>query len=282
MQELATLNPLDDRAFKILLSDDDQFIALSEAFLEEKLDQDKIININGEIVLSVKGRLIRLDALRDTNVGYINIEGQMDAMDFPFKRHVFHGAYVCINGIQESDSWDNLKPTISIVVYKDKGGNAVIETAALAGNLIKSDDDKKQLQLVAVNSKQWRSVESKELRIYLSTLHNGILTEENKDSFIGVNIGTVAFKKFQRSVRVACALTKQQEYKEKGDDFMAIQYATFLSEEERVAEKAKGMTIAREIYKLLIKDVPLNEIASMYQLSIEEVEEFKDDLLQRA
>ncbi|MCL2404188.1 MAG: hypothetical protein FWC92_01445 [Defluviitaleaceae bacterium] len=63
---------------------------------------------------------------------------------------------------------------------------------------------------------------------------------------------------------------------------MAIQYATFLSEEERVAEKAKGMTIAREIYRLLTQNVPINEIANMYQLSIEEVEEFTDDLLQRA
>ena len=135
---------------------------------------------------------------------------------------------------------------------------------------------------MAVNSKKWRDVESEELRIYLSILHNGIMTDENKDSFAGVNTSAVAFMKFQRSVRIACALTKQQEYKEKGDDFMAIQYATFLSEEERVAEKAKGMTIARDIYRLLMQNVPMSEIANRYQLSVEEVEEFRDDLLQRA
>jgi len=282
LQELATLNPLDDRAFKILLSDDEQFAVLLEAFLGKKLDEDKIININGEVVLSVKGRLIRLDALRDTDIGYVNMEGQMDATGFPFKRHVFHGAFVYVNGIQKSGSWGELKPAISIVVYKDKGSDDAIETASLCGSLIKSDNDKKQLQLMAINSKQWRNVESEELRIYLSTLHNGIMTDENKDSFAGVNVNSVAFKNFQRSVKMACALTKQQEYKEKGDDFMAIKYATFLSEEERVAAEVKGRSVAREIYRLLMNDVPIKEIANMYQLSIEEVEEFKGDLLQYA
>ena len=62
LQELATINPLDDRAFRILLSDKEQFKALYEALLGEALNEDKIISINGEIVFSVKGRLIRLDS----------------------------------------------------------------------------------------------------------------------------------------------------------------------------------------------------------------------------
>jgi len=282
LQELATLNPLDDRAIKILLSDKEQFQALAEALLEQKLDGDKIISINGEIVFSVKGRLIRFDALHDTDIGYVNTEGQMETADFPFKRHVFHVSYAYANGIQKSESWDKLKPAISIVIYKDKGSDDVIETATLHGKLIKSEDDEKQLQLMAVNSKKWRDVASEELRIYLSTLYNGIMTDENKDSFAGINTSAVAFEKFQRAVRIACALTKQQEYKEKGDDFMATQYATFLSEEERIAAEVKGMTVAREIYRLLMKNVPIAEIANMYQISVEAVEEFRDDLLQRA
>ncbi|MCL2404187.1 MAG: hypothetical protein FWC92_01440 [Defluviitaleaceae bacterium] len=150
LQELATLNPLDDRAFRILLSDNEQFKVLSEAILEQKLDEDKIISINGEIVFSVKGRLLRFDALHDTDIGYVNTEGQMYTADFPIKRHIFHGAFVYVNGIQKSESWDKLKPAISIVIYKDKGNDSVIETATLHGSLIKSDDIKNQLQLMSI------------------------------------------------------------------------------------------------------------------------------------
>ena len=279
LQELATLNPLADRALKILPRDKEQFVALSEALLEQKFDEDKIISINGEIVFSVNGRLIHFDALHDTDIGYVNTEGQMDATGFPFKRHVFHASFAYANGIQKSESWDILKPAISIVIYKDKGESAVIETAALSGSLIKSEDEKNQLQLVAVNSKRWRDVESAELRIYLSTLHNGIMTDENKDSFAGVDTNDRTFRRFQTSVRLACALTKQQEYNEKGDDFMATQYATFLSEEERVAaleEGAKsGFSLAVEIMKLLKDGVPTSEIARKCQVSAREVEELK-------
>ena len=279
MQELATLNPLDDRAFRILLSDNEQFKVLSEALLEQKLDEDKIISINGEIVFSVKGRLLRFDALHDTDIGYVNTEGQMDAADFPIKRHIFHGAFVYVNGIQKSESWDKLKPAISIVIYKDKGDDGVIETATLHGSLIKSDDIKNQLQLMAVNSKKWRDIESEELRAYLSTLHNGIMTSENKDSFTGVDTDTDAFINFQRSVRLACAQTKQQEYQEKGDDLMATQYATFLTEEERIAAKEEGentaFNVAVEIINMLKAGVPTAEIAEKCRVRPRVVEELK-------
>ena len=275
LQKLATLNPLTDRALKILLSDKDQFIALSEALLGQKFDAEKVISINGEILFSVAGRRLQFDALHDTDIGYVNTEGQSKAADFPFKRHVFHVSYAYANGIQKSESWDVLKPAISIVIYRDKGNADVIETANLHGSLIKSEDDKNQLQFVAVNSKKWRDIESEELRIYLSTLHNGIMTEENKDSYAGVDIESDAFTYFQRVVRIACALTKQQEYKEKGDDFMATQYATFLSEEERIAAEEKGMAIACEIVKLLKENVPVNEIARKLQVSTRKVENLK-------
>ena len=279
LQELATLNPLDDRAFRILLSDNEEFKALSEALLNKKLDEDKIVSINGEIVFSVKGRLMRFDILRDTDMGFINIEGQMNATDFPFKRHVFHGAFAYANGIQKSESWDKLKPAISIVIYKDKGDSAVVETATLLGSLIKSDDDKNQLQLMAVNSKKWRDVESEELRIYLSTLYNGIMTDTNKINFAGVNTDTRIFEKFQRSVKLACALTKQQEYKEKGDDSMAAQYATFLSEEERLAAmeegEKSGFSLAVEVMKMIKGGIPTSEIAKKCRMTTKEVEELK-------
>ena len=63
---------------------------------------------------------------------------------------------------------------------------------------------------------------------------------------------------------------------------MAIQYATFLAEEERIAALEEGRSVAREIYRLLMKNVPLAEIAQTYQLSVAEIEEFQEDLLQHA
>ena len=82
---------------------------------------------------------------------------------------------------------------------------------------------------------------------------------------------------------MACAQTKQQEYKEKGDDFMATKYASFLSDEERSVAKEEGieeginegMNLAREIIKLLKADVPVAEIASRCRVTTREVEEFR-------
>ena len=277
--ELATQDPLDDRAFKILLSDDEQFVTLAEAFSAERLDADSIVDINGEIVLTVKGRLIRLDTLRDTNIAYINIEGQIEPALFPYKRHLFHGTVVYTTGIQKSESFQNLKPVISIVVYKKKSDAKLIENASMAGDLIKTDDDKKQLVLIAINTEKWQDAESEELRAYLSTLHHGIMTEENKGNFINVDVESVIFKRFQRAVKLACARTKQQEYKEKGDEFMATKYASFLTDEERIAAedrgKELGLDIAQEILQLLYANVPVPEIAKRCQVHPKKVEEYQ-------
>ena len=54
--------------------------------------EEKIIYMNGEIVLTIKGKMIRLDALRDTNGAFINIDGQIKTNDFPFKRHVLYAS----------------------------------------------------------------------------------------------------------------------------------------------------------------------------------------------
>ena len=285
--ELATQDPLDDRAFRILLSDDEQFVALAEAFTAENLDTDSIVDINGELVLTVKGKLIRLDTLRDTDIAYINMEGQIDAALFPYKRHLFYGSVIYAMGIQKSETYQNLKPVISIVVYKKKGTADLIENACMAGNLIKTKDDKKQLVLIAVNTEKWQEAESEELRAYLSTLHYGIMTEENKDKFCDLDVESAVFKKFQRAVKLACARTKHQEYKDKGDEFMAVKYTRIISDEEQLAAEEKGMEkgmekgkqlgleIAREIFQMLKADVPVPEIAQKYQVSLREVEEYR-------
>ena len=286
LQELATLDPLDDRAFAILASDDEQFRLMAEAFSGKALDDDKLININGELALTVKGRLIRLDSLRDTTSGFFNLEGQVQASKFPFKRHVFYSAFIYVNGIQKGGAWDDLKPVISIVIYKNKGDAHLMETASLTGTLAKTEDEINQLTLIAVNTAKWKDAKSEDARAYLATLHHGILTKHNEADFQDVDVNSQAFIDFQHAVIMACAQTKQQEYEEKGDEFMATKYVSFLSDEERIAAilkgkregKLEGLSLAWEIINLLKSNTPVSEIADRYMVSTSDVEKFKTAL----
>ena len=282
LQELATLDPLDDRAFAILASDDEQFKLMAEAFSGKALDDGKLININGEFVLSANGRLIRLDSLRDATSEFFNLEGQIQTSKFPFKRHIFYSAFIYINGIQKGDEWDKLKPVTSIVIYKNKGDADLIETASLSGTLVKTNDDVNQLTLIAVNTAKWKDAKSEETKAYLATLHHGILTKDNEADFQGVDVNSQAFSDFQRAVKMACAKTKQQEYIEKGDKFMATKYVSYLSDEERVAAMSKGklegLNLAWEIINMLKLNIPISEIADKYRVSTTDVERFKTAL----
>jgi len=201
---------------------------------------------------------------------------------FPIKRHIFYTAAIYASGIQKGDEWDNLKPVFSIVLYKNKGDAKLFERAALTGDLIKTSDDSKQLSMIAINTAKWKDAESKDLRAYLATFHHGIMTEENKSDFAGVDVESTVFTGIQRAVRMACAHTKKQDYEEKGDDSMAALYATYLTDEERIAAEvrgeAKGRSATREIYRLIMKNVPMSEIADRYQLSTEEVKELENDI----
>jgi hypothetical protein len=105
LKELATLDPLDDRAFRIFMSDDEQFALLAESLSGEALDGDKIIHMHGEIVLTANGRLVRTDVLRSTMTAFFNIEGQIETVGFPLKRHIFYSAVIYASGKQKSDSW---------------------------------------------------------------------------------------------------------------------------------------------------------------------------------
>jgi len=278
LKELATLDPLDDRAFRIYVSDDEEFSFLAESISGESLDGEKIIHMNGEIVLTANGRLIRTDALRGTATTFFNMESQIETDDFPLARHIFYTAVIYANGIQKGDSWDKLKPVISIVIYKDKGEAALFENAALAGTLMKNDADRKHLTLIAVNTAKWKTAPTEELRAYLSTLHHGIMTEDNKANFASIDTNSNAFTRIQRAVRMACAHTKKQEYEEKGDDTMSAVYATYLSKEEREETKNQTFDVVFEIINLLKSNVPVPEIANKYKVTVNQVEKLREAL----
>ena len=286
LRELATLDPLDDRAFRIYISDDEEFSFLAESISGEALDREKIISLNGEIVLTANGRLIRTDSLRGTTTAFFNVESQIETDGFPLKRHIFYTAVIYASGIQKGDSWEKLKPVISIVIYKDKGEAALFEKGTFAGEIFKTDDERKQFTLIAVNTAKWKNAPTEELRAYLSTLHHGIMTEDNKSDFATVDTNNEAFIRIQKTVRMACAHTKKKEYDEKGDDTMSAVYATYLSKEEREAAVNEGeargrkqtFDIVSEIIGLLKSNVSVPEIATKYKVTTQEVEKLRGAL----
>ena len=144
---------------------------------------------------------------------------------------------------------------------------------------MKTDADRKHLTLIAVNTAKWKTAPTEELRAYLSTLHHGIMTEDNKSDFASVDINSNAFTKIQRAVRMACAHTKKQEYDDRGDDSMSAVYATYLSKEEREAAKNEGrkqaFDVVSEIIRLLKSNVPVPEIATKYKVTTQEVEKLR-------
>jgi len=281
LKELSTLDPLDDRAFKILISDDEQFTFMAESFSGENLTEEKIIHMNGEIVLTANGRLIRTDSLRGTVAAFFNMESQIETEKFPLKRHIFYTAVIYASGIQKGDSWEKLKPVISIVIYKENNA-ALIEKGAFTGEIFKTDDDRKQLTLIAVNTAKWKDAPTAELRAYLATLHTGIMTEENKADFADVDTGSDAFARIQRAVKIACAHTKRQEYDDRGDDSMTAILDQYISKEAKEAAEAsgqaKGLNLAWEIINLLKANTPIAEIAKKFNISASEVERFKTAL----
>ena len=238
LKELIKTNPLDDRAFQILLNNNDTFFQIVQIITGRPVPNAVVIDFPQVLVAVVEGREIRLDTVRQIGGEVYNLEGQNKASDFTFKRHLFHWANTFSQTIQKSGKFEDAMPVITIVLYKDNSDEPVFQDCCLSGTLVKTDT--KMLDLIALNAKKWKDAESEELKIFLSIVSNGVYTEENKCSFEGVNTESPLFKKLNRDIRLSCSYYRLEEAEEKGDTEMVKLYKDFISEEDREKNRAEG------------------------------------------
>ena len=240
IKELSTINPLEDKAFQILLSDYKIFSLIIKAITGEEISEKHIYHFNQTIIINVDNKEVRLDSIRRFIEGIYNIEGQNDARYFPFKRHLFYWSIICSNTLKSGQNYNELPKITSIVIYKDKGNKPLKQYAKLSGDIFDEESEKNLLNLISINSKMWREAESPLLKEILSIIHNGVYTKETSNLFDGINTNSETFKAFNRTVRISCARLKFEEYKEEGVKPMVQLYGSFLSEEELNEAKLKG------------------------------------------
>ena len=240
IKELSEINPLEDKAFQILLSDYKIFSLIIKAITGDELSENHIYHFNQTILINVDNKEVRLDSIRRYIEGIYNIEGQNDARHFPFKRHLFYWSIICSNSLKTGQSYKELPKITSIVIYKDKGNKPLKQYAQLEGNIFDEESEKSLLTLISINSKRWKEAESPLLKEILAIIHNGVYTEETSHLFDGIDINSETFKSFNRAVRMSCARLRFEEYKKEGVNSMVQLYENFLSAEELLEAELKG------------------------------------------
>ena len=266
--------PLDDDAFRKFLEDEKNFRMIAELVLGEELPSGEIQDIQGERVLVVNGKTIRMDNFRKTPAGVVNMEAQRAAQAFPFKRHLFYWAVAYTSPLKKGQSYEQLMPAISIVLYEDKGDAGVIEEAGLSGSLLRPGDG--QLKMVAVNAVKWRETKNEKLRQYLAILSNGVYNSKTAEKFYGVDTQSVFFKNLNNTVRVAASALKYAEYSEKGDSEMS-EAIRVLSVEDFELARRDGVKEGSEdvALKLLAKGYPEPDILEVTGLAQEALDRLK-------
>ena len=268
-RELATIDPLEDKAWKILFSDEDVAEELLKVIFNKTLRRDEKFVINGEIVLSVQGKKIITDSLFSTNLGTVNVEGQGIARDFTFKRHLYYWAALYSSQLGKGVDYEELVPVTSIVLYKDNGEAEVEEITTLKRFPTKLEwqyDD--QLKLIAINTAKWENSSDDKMKYLLKLLHEGLASED---------IDNPDYMRYKNLMRRACAVTMKTNCEE--DSEMKNLLNGYISDEEKAKSEEKGRQEGREegkiegkIEVLLSMNYDNIEIADTLNLPVKEVD----------
>jgi predicted transposase/invertase (TIGR01784 family) len=262
MEQIQLVDPLDDKAFRILLSDDQCFKFIAESVLGITIQSDCIVSIQGEMSLSVNGKLIRMDNFKSAGNNVINMEAQNEASKFTYKRHLFYGSIAYAFTLQSGQDYESLKPATSIVFYKDKGEAELIEYANLSGSLIKNEEEKSMLILMAVNVKKWNEAKTETLKYLLQIINGQKISKEFAVPAV--------IEEFYNNVLRARAVVRYETLKEKGETEMAegILKGYLTPEQEKTAEERGIEKGAQKVaINMLKKNKPLSEIVADTEFS---------------
>jgi len=180
LADIATRDIIRDGAFKIFLKNPELFGNVVEDITGDQLPDECEVLINGEIQLTVNGKAIQPDTLTVVETGTYNIEVQTKSSGFPFHRHLFYWATIYANSLKSGEDYKDLKPVVSIVIFKDKGGVNLREDAYLSGTLTAKAKAKNHLQLIAINAAKWKEAKNERLKYFLALVHNGIYIGANR------------------------------------------------------------------------------------------------------
>ncbi|MCL2815631.1 MAG: PD-(D/E)XK nuclease family transposase, partial [Oscillospiraceae bacterium] len=204
IDQISTINLLEDKAFKIALSNESLFRLITKEITGSELHDGKF-NYNGEILVTVKNKKIVLDSLVKTDKEWVDIEGQQKAGEFPFARHLYYWATIYSQSLTEGMKYSDLIPVTVIVIYKDKGSCGMKEESMLGGKLAERKATRNHLRLIAVNAAKWKESESESLRAYLYLLHRGFGGIDSPESCAEIDFSTNEGRRIWHAMRGSCA-----------------------------------------------------------------------------
>ena len=273
LKHLSTLNPLTDKAFKIALSREAMFRLVTKEITGEEIGEGKF-NYNGEISFTVRGKKVIPDVLVNTEKEWIDMEEQQETSKFPFERHLHYWAAIYAQSLTEGMEYKDLLPVTVIVIYKDKDACSLIEESTLGG-MLSMRAKNNHLRLIAVNAAMWRSAKSNSLRMYLSLLRHGLVSDVRQKLFEGIDFTTSEASYIYEAVRESCAKSLLELSREKGDTKMSILYEKFITEEEEKVAKSEGRAEGRVEGKVEVyyndMNLSVDEISKKVGVSVDEV-----------
>ena len=287
IEAISTVNLLEDKAFKIALSDEGTFRSITKEITGRELHDGKF-NYNGEILVTVRNKKIILDNLAKTDKEWVDIEGQQETDEFPFERHLYYWSMIYSQSLLSGMRYSDLIPVTVIVIYKDKGKCGLIEEAVLEGELARSTAKRDHLRLIAVNTAKWKDSASINLKRYLYLLHKGFEGMHTPESCKEVDFTSDDGSSIWYIMRNACASSLMEKAEKEGDEEMVNSYTRFITEEKQkeilAKGRAEGIAKGREEGKIEgiaegeIKGKIKGEITALYQIAHMTVTEIAERL----
>ena len=277
IEYLATVDPLEDRAFKIILSDESIFKRLIEAVAGDVIkEKEAFVSFNAGIVFRVKGKEVQLDTVRQTKEAIYNVEGQGKFKKFSFQRQLYYWSVVFAYSLSKGKEYETLIPVISIVVYRNTYLNKVRRKAKLTGDLLSSYEDENLLQMFSLCTANWREEKNQWLRYFLALIDLGLGKDLAYYQEQEIDVTSNTFIVLYNSLLISCCDIHIKDLEEKGEITMAEAARTYLSSKDKERFLAEGM--ARGMAKGEIKGMAKGEIKALYQIMKMSPREIADKL----